>query len=155
MRWMSIALAAVATVGVMSTPAAAAQVDRESRSPAQLRVGPPWPYKDCMDTAVKQHKESPDHAKWHCDQLVQKGWIKPPTAQDNAAQSTTSKGTSPKGTSPKGTGPKGTGPKSGGSKSGHSKGHGSAHGKAKSKTNTKAEHKSGGAKSAPKAAPKR
>ncbi|MFD8997254.1 hypothetical protein [Streptomyces abikoensis] len=148
MRWMSIALAAVATVGVMSTPAAAAQVDRESRSPAHLRVGPPWPYKDCMDTAVKQHKESPDHAKWHCDQLVQKGWIKPPTAQDTAAQSTT-----PKGTTPKGTSPKGAGPKSGGPKSGHSKGHGSAHGKTKAEH--KAPHKSGGAKGAPKAAPKR
>ncbi|MFI0912752.1 hypothetical protein [Streptomyces abikoensis] len=151
MRWMSIALAAVATVGVMSTPAAAAQVDRESRSPAQLRVGPPWPYKDCMDTAISQHKETPSHAKWHCDQLVQKGWIKPPTAQDNAAQSTTPKGTTPKGTSPKGTGPK----------SGHPKGTGSAHGKAKSKTHAKtnaktnAKHKSGGVKSAPKPAPQR
>ncbi|MCC3776552.1 hypothetical protein [Streptomyces sp. UNOB3_S3] len=114
MRWMSIALAAVATVGVMSTPAAAAQLRAD---------GPPWPYKDCVETAVKQHKETPSHAKWHCDELAKKGWVKPPTAEDNAAQST-----NPKGTGPKSTDPKGTGPKSGGPKGHHSKGHHPTHG---------------------------
>ncbi|MEV4437289.1 hypothetical protein [Streptomyces sp. NPDC049555] len=40
---------------------------------------PPYPYKECVDTAVKQKKESPRYAKWHCDQLVKRGYIKPPT----------------------------------------------------------------------------
>ncbi|MDT0447543.1 hypothetical protein [Streptomyces hesseae] len=123
MRWMSIALAAVATVGVMSTPAAAAQVDRDSHHRAQLRADPPWPYKDCMDAAVKQRKETADHAKWHCDQLVKKGWIKPPTAEDKAAQSTNPKGTNPKGADPKGTGPKSDHPKGHHPKAGHPEGH--------------------------------
>lgn len=39
--------------------------------------GPPWPYADCIK-AARNKGESRSYAKWHCDQLVRAGWIKPP-----------------------------------------------------------------------------
>lgn len=78
MRRMSIALAAALAVGGMGASAAAAQA--APAAPAAVLVPgeqPPWPYADCLD-AAKQHKETPEYAKWHCDELVKKGWIKPP-----------------------------------------------------------------------------
>ncbi|MFK8907863.1 hypothetical protein [Streptomyces sp. YS-3] len=43
----------------------------------RLDSGPPWPYADCIKAA--QHKgETRSYAKWHCDQLVIKGWVKRP-----------------------------------------------------------------------------
>ncbi len=78
MRRMSIVLAVALAAGGMGASAAAAQA--APAAPAAVLVPgeqPPWPYADCLD-AAKQHKETPEYAKWHCDELVKKGWIKPP-----------------------------------------------------------------------------
>lgn len=68
MRRMSIVLGtAVAAVGLATSMASAAPVSKD---------GPPFPYKDCL-AATKAKGESPSYGKWHCDQLVKKGWVKP------------------------------------------------------------------------------
>ncbi|BCM71671.1 hypothetical protein ACWDUC_13810 [Streptomyces tricolor] len=72
MRRLAITLAAAlgAVGGVMVTTAQAAPT-------AGHREQPPYPYASCL-AAAKQHGESPSYAVWHCDQLVQKGWVLPP-----------------------------------------------------------------------------
>lgn len=69
MRRVSMALALAVAAGGLGVVAATAQA-----APAQ---GPPYPYADCIK-ATAQKGESPSYGKWHCDQLVKKGWIKPP-----------------------------------------------------------------------------
>ncbi|MEV5510372.1 hypothetical protein [Streptomyces orinoci] len=75
MRRLTIALAAaVFAVGGLGASAASAA------SPRTPRVGgdqPPFPYADCIK-AAKNNGESAAHAKWHCDELVKKGWVKRP-----------------------------------------------------------------------------
>ncbi|AYG82342.1 hypothetical protein DWB77_04514 [Streptomyces hundungensis] len=69
MRRLSIALAtAVVAISVAAPVASAAPVSKPA---------PPYSYKDCMK-ATKQKGESASYSKWHCDQLVKKGWVKPP-----------------------------------------------------------------------------
>lgn len=81
MRRMRIAVAAaavaIATIGV---PVAAAQA-APAPHPMVRALGdqPPFPYRDCMD-AAKKKGEKPGYAKWHCDQLVKKGWVRRPKA---------------------------------------------------------------------------
>ncbi|GGS17578.1 hypothetical protein GCM10010252_66200 [Streptomyces aureoverticillatus] len=70
MRRMSIALALAVAAGGLGASAAVAQA-------AAPVAGPPWPYADCLK-ATAQKGESPSQGRRHCDQLVQKGWIKPP-----------------------------------------------------------------------------
>ena len=69
MRRMSIALALALAAGGLSASAAGAQTATASE--------PPFPYSDCLDAPAK-HGESPSHGKWHCNQLVKKGWVTPP-----------------------------------------------------------------------------
>ncbi|MEV0281212.1 hypothetical protein AB0I22_33165 [Streptomyces sp. NPDC050610] len=69
MRRMSAALALAIAVGGLGASAAAAQ--------AAAPQGPPFPYADCLKATAKKG-ESPAQAKWHCDQLVKKGWVKQP-----------------------------------------------------------------------------
>lgn len=66
MRRMVIALVAALAVGGVGASAAAADK-------------PPFPYADCV-SAARKNGESAGHAKWHCDQLVKKGWVKRPKA---------------------------------------------------------------------------
>ncbi|WKK23766.1 hypothetical protein QZH56_34600 [Streptomyces olivoreticuli] len=78
MRRLSIALAAAVICG---TGALAGTAQAAPAPHSQARVlGPPFPYADCIK-AAKDNKESPSYAKWHCDQLVQKGWVKRPKAE--------------------------------------------------------------------------
>ncbi|GHF67557.1 hypothetical protein GCM10010218_56300 [Streptomyces mashuensis] len=93
MRRISIALAAVLVAGAAAlSPAAVAQAAPSGRVPADNQ--PPWPYADCLK-AAKQHKESPKYARWHCDELVKKGWIKPPLPSDRLQPSEASKASKP------------------------------------------------------------
>ncbi|MFI7387344.1 hypothetical protein [Streptomyces sp. NPDC049813] len=70
MRRASIVLAAAfAAVGLATSVASAAPVTGD---------GPPFRYADCLK-ATKAKGESPSYGKWHCDQLVKKGWVSPPT----------------------------------------------------------------------------
>ncbi|MEU2788779.1 hypothetical protein [Streptomyces sp. NPDC007100] len=69
---MSIALALAVAAGGLGASAVTAQA--ASAAPVQ---GPPFPYADCL-AATKKKGESPSYRKWHCDQLVKKGWVKPP-----------------------------------------------------------------------------
>ncbi|WP_406344043.1 hypothetical protein [Streptomyces sp. NBC_00648] len=73
MRRMSMALALAVAAGGLGVAAATAQA-----APASLVLGPPFPYTDCIK-ATAQHGESRAYGKWHCDQLVKKGWVKPPS----------------------------------------------------------------------------
>ncbi|MFF4185383.1 hypothetical protein ACFYZ9_19490 [Streptomyces sp. NPDC001691] len=67
---MSVVLAtAIVTTGLASPMASAVAISKPV---------PPYAYQDCLK-ATKQKGESPSHSKWHCDQLVKKGWVKPPT----------------------------------------------------------------------------
>ncbi|MEV5240752.1 hypothetical protein AB0K89_16865 [Streptomyces cinnamoneus] len=78
MRRMTIALAGVVVFTGMSVPVAAAQAAPTSRTQVSVRADqPPFPYTECIAAARKQG-ESPAYAKWHCDELVKKGWVKPP-----------------------------------------------------------------------------
>ncbi|KUL46019.1 hypothetical protein ADL22_10895 [Streptomyces sp. NRRL F-4489] len=65
---MSALLVAAAAIGGVMTGAAAAHAADK----------PPFPYADCIHAAVKQKGESPKYARWHCNLLVQKGWVKKP-----------------------------------------------------------------------------
>ncbi|MEV7198130.1 hypothetical protein AB0N81_41050 [Streptomyces sp. NPDC093510] len=73
MRRMSMALALAVAAGGLGMSAATAQA-----APASPLQGPPFPYADCLK-ATADKGESPAQGKWHCDQLVRKGWVKPPT----------------------------------------------------------------------------
>ncbi|MBH1938760.1 hypothetical protein I5Q34_31625 [Streptomyces sp. AV19] len=66
MRWTMLMVATAMVFGAVATGTAAVAADQ-----------PPYPYADCLAAAKKNH-ETPAHAKWHCDELVKKGWIKPP-----------------------------------------------------------------------------
>lgn len=72
MRRMSITLALAVAAGGLGMSAVTAQA--ASASPADE---PPFPYSECLKATAK-HGESPSHGKWHCDQLVKKGWVTPP-----------------------------------------------------------------------------
>ncbi|WP_307808313.1 hypothetical protein [Streptomyces oryzae] len=73
----SIALAAA--VALSSALLATGQATATSHT--QVRAAkPPFPYADCIREVKKQHKASDRRAKQVCDQLVEKGWIKPPNA---------------------------------------------------------------------------
>ncbi|MBB5122973.1 hypothetical protein [Streptomyces eurocidicus] len=77
MRRMSIVLAATLMAGgVGASVATAAEAAPVSR-PQARDDKPPFPYADCFRVA-KKRGETPAHAKWHCDELVKKGWVKPP-----------------------------------------------------------------------------
>ncbi|MFI9203242.1 hypothetical protein [Streptomyces sp. NPDC053048] len=82
---MSIALAAAAAAVCATVTSTAAAQSAVPEHRAQVRVPgpgdqPPFRYADCVKLAVEQRHESPSYAKWHCDQLVKKGWVKPPKA---------------------------------------------------------------------------
>ncbi|MFD9485705.1 hypothetical protein ACFWBX_17315 [Streptomyces sp. NPDC059991] len=74
MRRMSMALALAVAVAAGGLGVAAATAQAAPASPVQ---GPPFPYADCIK-ATAQHGESRAYGKWHCDQLVKRGWVKPP-----------------------------------------------------------------------------
>ncbi|WP_171171529.1 hypothetical protein [Streptomyces sp. I05A-00742] len=75
---MSVLPAAVIAVGLVSLPAAAQTPDVPARPARAVPADqPPYPYADCLG-AAKKHGESASYAKWHCDELVKKGWVKPP-----------------------------------------------------------------------------
>jgi hypothetical protein len=66
---MSTALAmAVVAIGLATPMASAAPVSDG---------GPPYRYADCL-AATKAKGESPSYRRWHCDQLVKKGYVSPP-----------------------------------------------------------------------------
>ncbi|WP_329404989.1 hypothetical protein [Streptomyces melanogenes] len=69
---MSMALALAVAAGGLGVSAATAQA-----APTSPDQGPPFPYADCIK-ATAQKGESKSYGKWHCDQLVRKGWVKPP-----------------------------------------------------------------------------
>ncbi|MEU5418959.1 hypothetical protein [Streptomyces sp. NPDC020667] len=77
---MSIALAAALVIGGAGAAPAAAVAHLQARADQ-----PPFPYADCIN-AAKQNKESAAHAKWHCDELVKKGWIKKPLGNEGQVQ---------------------------------------------------------------------
>ncbi|WP_344530271.1 hypothetical protein [Streptomyces rectiviolaceus] len=70
---MSMAIALAVAAGGLGMSTATAQA-----APASPDQGPPYPYADCLK-ATADKGESPAQGKWHCDQLVSKGWVKPPT----------------------------------------------------------------------------
>ncbi|MBO8186327.1 hypothetical protein [Streptomyces spirodelae] len=72
-------LALAATLALSSALFTAAQATAASHSHARADK-PPFPYADCIKEVKKQHKASNARAKHLCDQLVEKGWIKPPNA---------------------------------------------------------------------------
>ncbi|WP_158708981.1 hypothetical protein [Streptomyces sp. NRRL S-920] len=72
MRRMSMAIALAVAAGGLGLSAATAQA-----APAAPVQGPPFPYADCLK-ATKAKGESPRYGRWHCNQLVKKGWVKPP-----------------------------------------------------------------------------
>ncbi|KAB7839570.1 hypothetical protein J7W19_31730 [Streptomyces mobaraensis NBRC 13819 = DSM 40847] len=81
---MSVVSAAVVVLGALSLPAVAqarpAAAPIPSAGPVVHAVPadqPPFPYADCISAARKKG-ESASYAKWHCDELVKKGWVKPP-----------------------------------------------------------------------------
>ncbi|MEV4928050.1 hypothetical protein [Streptomyces roseoverticillatus] len=89
---MRIVLAAAVVAGVLAAPAAAAQpapaappavhmpAARPAAHPPTVHMPadkPPFPYADCIK-ATKKRGESSRYGKWHCDQLVKKGWVRPP-----------------------------------------------------------------------------
>lgn len=77
MRRMSIVLAATLMVGGMGASVATAAEAAPVSRPQARGDKPPFPYADCFRVA-KKRGETPAHAKWHCDELVKKGWVKPP-----------------------------------------------------------------------------
>ncbi|WP_424889460.1 hypothetical protein [Streptomyces sp. XH2] len=75
---MRIVLAAAVVAGFLAAPAAAAQPTPAAPPAAQRAADkPPFPYADCIK-ATKKRGESKRYGKWHCDQLVKKGWVRPP-----------------------------------------------------------------------------
>lgn len=98
MRRMRILAAAAVVAGALAAPAAAAQPAPAAPLAVHLpaahtpaahtptthlpTVGmpadkPPFPYADCIK-ATQKRGESKRYGKWHCDQLVKKGWVRPP-----------------------------------------------------------------------------
>ncbi|AZM56688.1 hypothetical protein DMA15_32315 [Streptomyces sp. WAC 01529] len=69
---MSIALTLAVAAGGLSLSAVTAQA-----APGAPVQGPPFPYADCLK-ATADKGESRAQGKWHCDQLVKKGWVTPP-----------------------------------------------------------------------------
>ncbi|MFF7023139.1 hypothetical protein ACFY97_19310 [Streptomyces klenkii] len=90
---MRILAAAAVVAGALAAPAAAAQPAPAAPLAVHLpaahasithlpTVGmpadkPPFPYADCIK-ATQKRGESKRYGKWHCDQLVKKGWVRPP-----------------------------------------------------------------------------
>ncbi|MFF1381786.1 hypothetical protein [Streptomyces sp. NPDC058308] len=70
---MSTVLALAVAAGGLGLSAATAQAAPAST----LQDGPPFSYASCLK-ATADKGESPAQGKWHCDQLVRKGWVKPP-----------------------------------------------------------------------------
>ncbi|MWA08377.1 hypothetical protein [Streptomyces sp. BA2] len=66
---MSMVLATAVVAISLATPMASAAPVSDG--------GPPYPYADCL-AATKQKGESPSYGRWHCDQLVKKGYVLPP-----------------------------------------------------------------------------
>ncbi|MEU1820650.1 hypothetical protein ABZ543_36535 [Streptomyces roseifaciens] len=79
MRRMNFVLAAAVMAGVWA--AAPAAVARTAPPPPSavhaISAKPPFSYEDCLK-AAKKHGESARYSKWHCDQLVKKGWVRHP-----------------------------------------------------------------------------
>ncbi|MFH8793526.1 hypothetical protein [Streptomyces sp. NPDC017941] len=71
MRRMSMALVLAVAAGGLGASAMTAQA---ASAPLD---GPPYAYKDCLK-ATADKGESPAQGKWHCNELVKKGWVKPP-----------------------------------------------------------------------------
>ncbi|WAL93032.1 hypothetical protein [Streptomyces sp. Je 1-369] len=69
---MSMALALAVAAAGLGASAATAQASSSAH-----KQGPPFPYQDCLK-ATKNKGESPSQGRWHCDQLVKKGWVLPP-----------------------------------------------------------------------------
>ncbi|MBZ4323927.1 hypothetical protein [Streptomyces huiliensis] len=81
---MSVVPAAVVAIGALSALSLPAVAQARTAVPPAGPVvhvvpadQPPFPYADCI-SAAKKNGESAAHAKWHCDELVKKGWVKPP-----------------------------------------------------------------------------
>lgn len=78
MRRMRIVLAAAVVAGTLAAPAAAARTAPAAPPAVHMPADkPPFPYADCIK-ATKKRGESKRYGKWHCDQLVKKGWVRPP-----------------------------------------------------------------------------
>ncbi|UQI45488.1 hypothetical protein M1P56_14575 [Streptomyces sp. HU2014] len=77
---MSIVLAATLVAGGMGASVAPAAGAASLSRPEARGDQPPFRYADCFRVA-KKRGETPAHAKWHCDELVKKGWVKPPQAK--------------------------------------------------------------------------
>ncbi|PAU44893.1 hypothetical protein CK936_32435 [Streptomyces albireticuli] len=92
---MTIVLAATLVAGgVGASVAPAAEAASESR-PQARGDQPPFRYADCFRVA-KKRGETPAHAKWHCDELVKKGWVRPPQTKRPQSKQTQSKQTQAK-----------------------------------------------------------
>ncbi|WP_144440806.1 hypothetical protein [Streptomyces roseifaciens] len=78
MRRMNFMLAAVVMAGAWAAPAAVAQpVPAPPSAVHATSAKPPFSYEDCLK-AAKKHGESARYSRWHCDQLVKKGWVRQP-----------------------------------------------------------------------------
>ncbi|WP_382050996.1 hypothetical protein [Streptomyces aureoversilis] len=75
---MNFVLAAVVMASAWAAPAAVAHTAPAPPSAAHAAPAkPPFSYEDCLK-AAKKHGESARYGKWHCDQLVKKGWVRHP-----------------------------------------------------------------------------
>ncbi|GAA0396059.1 hypothetical protein [Streptomyces luteireticuli] len=83
MRWTTLMMAAAMVFGAVATTTATTATAAVRVRAVPAGDQPPYPYADCLAAAKKNH-ETADHAKWHCDELVKKGWIKPPQTQTKA-----------------------------------------------------------------------
>ncbi|GAA0587031.1 hypothetical protein [Streptomyces crystallinus] len=75
----TVSVLTLSVLGLAGSAQAHAVPTAAPATPSQVNSGPPFAYADCIDAAVKQKHETPSHAKWHCDLLVQKGWVRPRT----------------------------------------------------------------------------
>ncbi|MGK5733687.1 hypothetical protein [Streptomyces sp. URMC 124] len=75
---MNFVLAAVVMAGAWAAPAAVARTAAGPPPAVHASPGkPPFSYEDCIK-ATKKRGESARYGKWHCDQLVKKGWVRRP-----------------------------------------------------------------------------
>ncbi|GGY12029.1 hypothetical protein [Streptomyces hiroshimensis] len=78
MRRMNFVLAAAVMAGLWAAPAAVAEPPSAPPSAVHAPAAkPPFSYEDCLK-AAKKHGESARYSRWHCDQLVKKGWVRLP-----------------------------------------------------------------------------
>ncbi|MEV1025838.1 hypothetical protein [Streptomyces sp. NPDC050264] len=82
---MRSSLARTVLAAALSAPLLAGIAGTASAAPAQsgtqahkLDSKPPYTYASCLQAVKEQRKETGSQARWHCDQLVKKGWVAPP-----------------------------------------------------------------------------